>query len=554
MLNDIKTVIYRKIRKIRDAIPYRINISKSDRKAAADKKKITDKEMDEMWDIGSTTYAGPLRGNVTFDIFDNFGDITKEQMSTYIPTQQLFPTDMKNMSVLTAKSINMQNLMPNVFSNPMQGLDYRIYETLLKHTFIGSLADAFLRYLIGKGFKIELEVINPDKDNAKNIQLIEDNQHIIDNMLAIDRQVETYEDGTIDATFAQKITAMITSTLLYNRSALIFNYEKPVVIDGKSYTDIIPTHLTFAHAQDLGMIEIEPQTRRLKAVQWKHLASGFVETKDMIYLWNPITSSKVHNVWHYGISILSPLIAPSKMIRTLLSETFPAMAKSAWAGVFFLIVKNDHDTPEAKRIEYEQITHGAPPGNPNILIKDPEDVKLENVNYDPKIGEFKDLFESMVKLCISVIGLPQVGFFDESAANRATMIGKIQLTIDTVIEPMRDWIGDAIFNQWYGRWYKLMYGDQEVFQKLRLKVSWTDLHISEWYDNIQAVLELESRKAFKDSAFGELVGLDGYEGIVDPDAETVPGGSAGQKMSMTDETTGNRFEMSKGGGKKKNEQ
>ena len=90
----------------------------------------------------------------------------------------------------------------------------------------------------------------------------------------------------------------------------------------------------------------------------------------------------------------------------------------------FLIVKNQGNTIESKKKEYSEIAQGAPPGNPNVLIKDPDDVKLENVDYEPKITELKELFESMIKLSISIMRLPQVGFYDEAAANRSTMVGK----------------------------------------------------------------------------------------------------------------------------------
>ena len=156
------------------------------------------------------------------------------------------------------------------------------------------------------------------------------------------------------------------------------------------------------------------------------------------------------------------------------------------------------------------------------------------------------LFESMIKLCISTIGLPQVGFYDESAANRATLVGKIQLTMRTTIEPMREWIGEAISAQWYDRWFRVMYGDQpEILEKFRIRLSWDDLHISEWYDGIEAILELDSRKQLKDTEFGDKIGLQEYTSMVEPEAETVPGGSGGGsgKMSMTDSVTGDKMEI-----------
>ncbi|MCE2505905.1 MAG: hypothetical protein J4F36_05455 [Nitrosopumilaceae archaeon] len=39
---------------------------------------------------------------------------------------------------------------------------------------------------------------------------------------------------------------------------------------------------------------------------------------------------------------------------------------------------------------------------------------------------------------------------------------------------------------------------------------WDDLHIEEWFDNIEAVNELDSRKQLTDDAYGELTGIENY--------------------------------------------
>ena len=463
---------------------------------------------------------------------------TKTQIENHIPLPQLKPISPRDYkSVLSEQESNnmykaltaarRKNIVYEtrfLYANPMQNLDYRIYETVQKHTIVGALADATVKYLTGQGFKPELELINPDKDNKKNQKEIENNQEIITKLLKIDNQLEQHDDDSIDVNFQQKISACIMSMLMYNRGALIFNYEKPIEVDGVSYPQI-PSHMIYAHARDLTLIEIDPMTKRLKGVQWKH-SSTFVPVRDMIYLWNPVTSAKIHNSWYYGISILSPLISSSKLIRKLLAEDFPAMAETSWAGLALIVAKNEGNTVESKRQEFSELQSGLGKGQLNVLVKDPKEVDVHNINYQPKIEEFRNLFESLIKLCISVMGLPQVGFYDEAAANRDTMIGKIQLTMKTNIEPMRKWIGDMIAQQWYMRWFRLLYKDKpEILEKFRIKLSWTDLHVTEWFDNIEAVMTLDGRQQLKNSEIGELLDLDNYESMVDPDAEVNAGGN-----------------------------
>lgn len=509
------------------------------------RKTLKDKEESQKQDGDKLPIAGQL-GRKKVDLFGNeFDGITDEELDLHTPMQQLSPLSEKY-KPLSAATIRKNNLIPHMYANPQQNLDYKICESLLKHTFVGALAKAYVKYLVGRGFKPELELVNPDEDDEKNQKLIDEYQELITGLRQIDDNVGVNENNNLTSNFQQKIFSLVFSTLMYNRGGLMHVHAKPVTVNGKEYpAEDIPSDLIFAPAQDLGIIEIDPETRNLKKVQWRHEYGTLRETKHMVYLWNIPNVSTVHNSEYYGSSILTPLIAPAKLIRTLASDVFPAMSKNAWAGLYYLIVKNEGNTTESKRQEYNTIARNTTTGAPNIIVKDPEHVKLENVDYDAKISELRELFESMVKLAISVLGLPQVGFYDEAAANRSTMVGKIQLTMRTTIEPEREWIGQEIVKQWYLPNAKVLLGEKfEKFTQLfRIKLSWTDLHISEWYDQIESVLELDARGKLKNAEFGELTNLDNYESMLDPDAEIAPGGSGGSKMSMTDSETGNKFEI-----------
>lgn len=79
----------------------------------------------------------------------------------------------------------------------------------------------------------------------------------------------------------EKISALITVKNGFNRGALIFGYDKPVKVRGKVYKEI-PSSMKFAHPRDLGIIEADPVTWRLKAVQWRN-AFYIVPAKDMIH-------------------------------------------------------------------------------------------------------------------------------------------------------------------------------------------------------------------------------------------------------------------------------
>ena len=163
-------------------------------------------------------------------------------------------------------------------------------------------------------------------------------------------------------------------------------------------------------------------------------------------------------------------------------------------------------------------------------MKDPKDTRFDNVNYQPEVESFIKMNESLVKYSAATLGMPHALFYDESASNRATMIGKIQLAIAVTINPMREWVNRAISPQSYDKWFRIMnYKDKELLKKFRVIMKFDDLNIAEWFDKVEAVNEIDSRKQLTDIQYGKLLGLINYSGMVETDAETTPGGSGSSK-------------------------
>lgn len=472
-------------------------------------------------------------------------------VANWTPHMSLAVFDHETQKPLSAAAISQkmndqqQRFVPHYFVNPMQDLDYIVIEAMLRFTFIGSLIDGLTKFTVGKHFRPELEMINPSNDPDKDKATIEsEGPEVIETLMQIDNQInQSGDDNFIDSSFMEKISALINVTDGYNRSALIFGYDKPVEVNGKAYKQI-PSSLKFAHARDLGIIDADPGTWRLKAVQWRN-AYYMVPSKDMIYLWNPLISAKTRNSWLYGDSLVMPMLDAARTIRKNIGVNFNAMAEATWAGMFVMAIKPKGESTAEKQNEYSQIANNLVRGGPSILLEDPHDVSFNSIDFAPKVLEFVSMTESLLKYCVATTGMPHSMWYDEDSSNRATMIGKIQLAEATVIEPRRAWIGRAISDQWYQRWFRLLYKDSkpELYKKYKIKMKFSNLNIAEWFDKIQAVNELDSRKQLTDVAYGELAGLDNYTQMVEKDAETTPGGSgAGQKMDLGN---GNSLHMKK---------
>lgn len=467
--------------------------------------------------------TGPKRKEVDPDLYGDDVEYDASFVETWKPHMALAPFgDLADKRPLTAAAIETRraasaSYVPVYFANPLQHLDYLVIEGLTKTTFVGALMDAFVRFVVGTGFRPELELINPDaEDDEKNASELEQGQEIIDRLLEIDRQVDEGAEGE-DIPLAEKVAMMISQTLIYNRSALVFGYDRPVEVDGQERPGI-PSTVRVAHPKDLGMIEVDPATWRLKGVHW-HNGAGLVKSKDMAYLWNPLVSGKYHNAMFYGGSVMLTMLDPARVIRKLVAVDFLAMAEATWAGIYNLVIKPEGQTEDDKRAEYQRIVDKMARGGPNILLADPQHVGFHTANFSPKVNEFRDLYESLIRLCVANLGLPQTMFFDESQSNRATMIGKIQLATSTVINPMREQIGRQICSQWYGRWFRMLYKGQPELEKFRIRLAWSDLRVAEWFDMVAAVNELDGRKTLKDREYGELVGVQNYASKIDEEQQ-----------------------------------
>jgi len=482
--------------------------------------------------------GGPIRGRIASIDPLLFGEpqYNEDVVNHWKPHMTLVVNDEitgkpLSASAITYKRNTQKNWYPIFSSNPMQSLDYQTFEAHTRSTIGGPLIRSFVKFLMGKGFKPELELINPGEDSVENQKEIDANQDIVKSLIQLEYQYSFDENGYLDISFQDKIQSLILNCFTFNRGAIIQRYDHNVSLNDKSFTGL-PTSGINAHPRDLGIIETDPITARLKRIQWQN-ATGMLDIEPNIYLWNPLVSANTHNSMYYGDSMMLPMIDALRVIRTNIGVNFPAMGTNAYSGLGLLFVKPNGSTESAKKTEYLEISQNIVPATTNILMEDPLNVKYENVNYQPEVDKFVNLTESMIKYCAACLGMPHSQFYDESASNRATMIGKIDLTIATVMNPLRAWLDRALSPQTYDKQFRQIYAnDDKLLKKFRVKMVFEDLHFSEWYDRIEAVNEMDSRKQITDKAYGDFLGIENYSGDVESSAETIPGGSGGGGKSF----------------------
>ncbi len=485
--------------------------------------------------------AGPLRGKRSkFEpmLFGDTTDYDEDVINHWKPYMHLVVNDERTGTPLSAAEITYrrntkQRWFPRYFSNPAQSLDYITFEAHSRSTIGGPLLRSMVKFLVGRGFKPELELINPGEDSVENQKEIDAHSDIIRDLIQIENNLSFDSNGYLDISFQDKIASLILNAITFNRSALLCRYDEPVSIDDRNYGNIASS-MQNAHAREMGMIKTNPFTSRLEQFQWNN-SNGFVDIDDSIYLWNPLISANTYNSTWYGDSFMLPMIDALRVLRTNIGVNFPAMGENAYSGLGLLSIKPEGSTASKKEEEYNIVSQRMVPATTNILMKDPEATRFDNIDYKPEVDSFINMNESLVKYGAATLGMPHAMFYDESASNRATMIGKIQLAIATTINPMREWVNRSISPQSYDKWFRIMnQKDTELLKKFRVIMKFDDLNIAEWFDKVEAVNEIDGRKQLTDAEYGKLMGLINYPGMVESDAETNPGGDSKNSMTMGD--------------------
>jgi len=500
-------------------------------------------------------YAGPLKKDdyLIADLFPEMdpGALPQEYRKVvedqWTPSPQLTVFDHSEKKALTAQEAEQKrhaNLrwMPQYFQNPLQSYDYIVYESLVKNSLLGPVMRTLIKFIMGTGFRPELELKVPTDDEEADAKIIEKNEAIISRLLQVDRAV-TEKGGVegIDISFKIKITNMIQNMLIYNRSCAVFVYdnENPIEIDGKKYP-MLPVNLVDFHPKDMGMVKISPESHKMVSLQINQI-SGFVKVEEMIYLWNSEYAAPIWNSKYYGGSMMMPMIDAARVIRSTISSIIPAINENMVGGLYHIFVEPQGGTEAQKKAEYESITEATEFGTSNVFMISPDRVKYENVNFDPKIAEMIDMFTMLVKYVLANANVPQIGFFDEAAANHATAVEKIQLTISTVINPMREWIGDEIARQWYNRIFVVLYEkNKKIVNTFRIKVAFDDLQVETLKERAEGLEIVERRAPLTHEKAAEILQIDGYEDSIDTERESVP---AREEFDVQNEQTKESFKV-----------
>lgn len=532
----------------------------------------------------------PLRRTLVDGSSNDFGDTSLIEatqhhnnfLNTYTPQYNVQAIDVnftKNQTPTTtpfaAKKTKSGGIFfPKFFINPLQALDYIILQDIYMHTICGSIIDVLVAFTMGRGVRPILKLNSEDEVEIKKAdaavqnkkgalpkekeeskeeaiaRVLDENKKLLDPIIAIDNMFADQKgnDPMLDEDFDSKVEALVRNHWVYGRDVMTYEYFDDRVFEwkGKKYPDI-PNVLKILHPRDIGFVQIDQPTLKMVGVQLM-FGTGIVEASDMLYL-EHMSNSAIYNGKFYGYSKMQRMIGHGRSLRKLIDKDFPNVASIGYAGFSVIAFKEDEKGSENEEQQNTDFINRLTIGSPNATsVADPEhDIKVHNINTDAKIKEMIEMAHFHAEAAAKSAEVPTTLVSKEKDPNRDTLLGILRLFLENVIKRHRIKIGKQLTAQWYMKNFRIIYKDkQKILDKFHVEAEFDDFKLESWADLVNSVIELSKLKPLKAAALGELLGIQNFENMIDPE------GVALVEESLTD-NDGNKLTFSKSKKPKGNE-
>ncbi|KKL88124.1 hypothetical protein LCGC14_1927880, partial [marine sediment metagenome] len=155
-----------------------------------------------------------------------------------------------------------------------------------------------------------------------------------------------------------------------------------------------------------------------------------------------------------------------------------------------------------------------------------------------KIKEMIEMAHYHAEAAAKSAEVPTTLISKEKDPNRDTLLGVLRIFLENVITRHRIVIGKKISAQWYMKNFRIIYKDKDILEQFHVEAEFDDFKLESWADLVSGVVELQKLQPLKAEAMGELLGIQNFENMIDPEGEKL------QEQSLTDED-GNKLTMTK---------
>jgi len=502
-------------------------------------------------------------------------------LNNYVPQMNVQALDVKlddkrkilEQVPFTAKTTKSGTVIfPKFFINPLQALDYIVLQDIYMHTICGSIIDLLVSFTMGRGIRPVLKLNDEDKVEIKKAgkqqgkdgkevdeerekdetkdeaiaRVLDESKDLLEPLIAIDDSFADAlgEDPLMDEDFNSKIESLIRNHWIYGRDIMTYEYFEDRVFKwkDKAYPDI-PNVLKVPHPRDIGFVQVDQPTLKLKGVQLM-FGGAMIESSDMLYL-EHMQNSAIYNAKFYGYSKMQRMIGHGRSLRKLVDRDFPNISSIGYSGFAVIAFKKDEKGSQKEEDQNRTFVNNMTVGIPNATaLEDPEkDMHVHNVDTNPKIKEMIEMAHYHAEAAAKSAEVPTTLISKEKDPNRDTLLGILRIFLENVITRHRIVIGKKFTAQWYMKNFRIIYKNKpKTLEQFHVEAEFDDFKLESWADLVSSVVELSKLQPLKAQAMGELLGIQNFENMIDPEGDKLVEQSLtdgeGNKLTMTKDPKG----------------
>ncbi len=458
-------------------------------------------------------------------------------------------------------------MRPRYYHNPLQYFDHVLLSDQYVNGFPGNVIDTYADFIMPKSLKPVLRLHNPENVGTKEEQqkMIKENQDIISTIEGVDNWYSDLgahaTDSFMDIPLQMKWKAQIINFLTFGRDALVYenwDHIDPVTVNGKEYKGL-PNVTKLLHPIDMGMLEIDEYSWKLGGM-YVHNDRSFVQSKQMLYMVNQYQSPFIGSML-YGYSKIQRAIDPGRLLRRILAQNYQQYIRSSYAGMGMFMFDSTGYPEDVRTKIRTALKNSWKAGELGVIdYANIKDLKFEAMNINADIGGLQSLQEQLIKVIIGVMGVPQSLIFDEAAATRATLVGRIVSFINNQITTLRQSITSQISAQWYNPVYRTIYEKDDRLNTFYIDCEFEEQELETKLEKVARLLQEQQLNPYTDEYIGEELGDKDYIDHIDEKKKQMqeeqsqqqgPGGSGGApfgkskgQFSVTDSSTGQQVKVS----------
>ena len=416
-------------------------------------------------------------------------------------------------------------MRPRYYHNPLQYFDHVVLSDAYSNSFGGTVIDTWGDFTMPKLLKPVLRLRCPKSVGDKKAQenKIKENNDIIERLEAIDLWYsdlgKEVQDPHMDIPLQQKFRALIINFLTFGRDAFVFENWKhlaPVTVDEVEYKGL-PNVIKVLHPIDMGMIELDEFTWKLGGM-YVHADRAYVPAAQMLYLVNQYQNPMIGS-FMYGRSKLQPAIDPIRLLRRIFARNYQIFIRNSYSGMGMFIFDSTQYPEDIRKKIRTSILNSWKAGEVGVIdyanIKDFEWKEMK-INVD--IAGLQALQEQLIKVVIGITGIPQSLIFDEAAATRATLVGRIVSFINNQITQLRTTITQQISAQWYNRVFRTVYEqDDDILEKFYIDCEFEEMELETKLEKVARLIQEQTLNPYTNEYLGEELGDKDYLEHIDED-------------------------------------